>query len=76
MLDTGAAVTCVSASLPGLQHVTLQPAASQPVSANGSPLKCLGAFVADVVVGPGLIQNKVKVLVIENLSARCNILCV
>ena len=49
--------------------MTLQPATSWPVSANGSQLKCLGAFVADVVVGPRLIQNKVKVLVVENLSA-------
>ena len=69
MLDTGAAAPCVSASLPGLLHVTLPPATSWPVSANDSLLKCLGAFVADVVVGPRLIQNKVKVLVVENLSA-------
>ena len=69
MLDTGASVTCVSSSLPGLQHASLQPADSRPVSANGSPLKCLGYLITDVVVSPGLIQNKMKVLVIENLSA-------
>ena len=69
MLDTGASVTCVSSSLPGLQHVNLQPTNSLPVSANGSPLECLEAIVADVVVGPGLVQNNMNILVIENLSA-------
>ena len=59
----------MSSSLPGLQDACLQPADSRPVWANGSPLKCLGFLIADVGISPGLIQNKMKVLVIKNRSA-------
>ena len=69
MVDTGASVTCVSAALPGIQAMHYEPTDVRLVAANGSPLVCLGALLTDVMVGPGLIRNGVKVWIVENLSA-------
>ena len=67
MVGTGAAVTCVSASLPGIQAMHCGPADVNLTAANGSPLVCLGVLLTDVVIGPGLIRN--GVWIVENLSA-------
>ena len=68
LVDTGAAVTCVSASLPGLSSLTIRPTARKPVGANGLLLNCIGTITADVSIGPVRVSN-MSILVVKDLSA-------
>ena len=68
LVDTGAGVTCVSASLPGLSALMIRPTLRKPVGANRLPLDCVGTITADVSIGPASVSH-VSVLVVRNLSA-------
>ena len=45
LVDTGAMVTCVSTSLPGVRSLPLAPATVHPIAANRTTLKSVGIRV-------------------------------
>ena len=67
-MDTGAAITCISASLPGINGLKMNPTVRKPIGANGLPLHCVGTITADVGIGPTRV-NRVSIMVVKNLSA-------
>ena len=68
LIDTGAMVTCVSASLPGVSSLPLAPATVHPIAANQTTLKSVGMLSVSILVG-SVVMNDVEVLVVEGLSA-------
>ena len=68
LIDTGAMVTCVSASLPGVGSLPLAPATVHPIAANQTTLKSVGMLSVSILVG-SVVMNDVEVLVVEGLSA-------
>ena len=68
LIDTGAMVTCVSASLPGISSLTLAPATVHPIAANQTSLKSVGMLSVSILIGT-VVMNDVQVLVVEGLSA-------
>ena len=68
LVDTGAAVTCISASLPGINVLEIRPTFRKPIGANGLPLSCVGTITADVGIGPTQVSH-VPIIVVKDLSA-------
>ena len=60
MVDTGGSVTCISASLSGIQAMRREPTDVRLVAASGSSLECVGQVSTDVTIGAELVRNGVQ----------------